>query len=116
MTGWAYTPEDAAKDSSFGIAGASLLVLGFVGQSLLYAGVKVHASTDSTRIAAGAALAAAVLVAYLIYGVAFIGVFKKRLREAKQRHASMTPDFRWRPRFPTFWAFERVSDDAERHR
>jgi hypothetical protein len=112
MRQWEYTPEDAAKDSAFGIAGASLLAFGFISQCLPYVGVTVHASAGSTRIAVVAALAVASLYAYLAYGISFIVVFNKRLRWAEQQHPSITPRFRWTPKFPRVWAFVPVRDDT----
>jgi len=105
MTGWAYTPEDAAKDGAFGLTGATLLVCGFIGQWLPDVGVKMHGSHYATYAATAIAFTSAWVYAYVAYGISFIVLFKRRMRRAKADHPDMTPVEQWSPRLPRFWNF-----------
>lgn len=103
LTGWAYTPDDAAKDAAFGVVGATLLGLGFIAQSLPYFGVTASAGTTGTRVAAAVAFASALAFGYLTYGIAYVIALRRRMQWARARHADMTPQVRWSPRGWRFW-------------
>jgi hypothetical protein len=110
LTGWAYTPDDAARDAAFGLVGATLLGLGFIAQSLPYFGLTVSASATCIRVAAGIALASALLYGYIVYGVAYMVVLRRWMRSARERHADMTPQARWAPRGWRFWRHDFLKD------
>lgn len=112
MKEWAYTPEDAAKDSAFGTAGVLLLTAGFIGQCLPDIGIRVVASTHATRIAVGAVLACAVIFAYAAYGIAFVIVFERRMHHAREDEPKLTPPWRWTPTCPRFWTFSITKRDG----
>ena len=69
-------------------------------------GVRAHASTSATRVDVSLAPAAAILHAYVVFGLTFIVEFTRRMRWARARHPDMTPDMRWCPSFPRFWRFD----------
>jgi hypothetical protein len=67
--GYTYAPDDAARDAGFGVAGGSLLGIGFVLQSLPYFGVSVECSSAATALASGAALAVGTVYGLVAYEI-----------------------------------------------
>src|SRR5439155_24508819 len=80
VPGYVHSPDDAARDAAFGVAGASLLALGFVFQSLPYFGLRWSESHGAAAAASAIALAAGVVYAYLAYGLTFLVVLKRKRR------------------------------------
>jgi hypothetical protein len=81
VTGYAYAPDDAARDSAFGVAGTTLLVAGFVLQSLSYFGVSVKCSTATTVGSSIGALAVAIAYTLVAFEVTHRLVFDRRREE-----------------------------------
>jgi hypothetical protein len=81
--GWSYAPDDAARDSAFGVVGASLLSCGFTLQSMTYCGVRwpgSHREAIAASIIAGAAGAA---LAFVAYGLTFLIILRRRQHYAR---------------------------------
>jgi dipeptide/tripeptide permease len=101
--GYAYAPDDAARDASFGSAGGSLLAFGFVFQSLTYFGLSPKCSGWVNFIASVIALVAGFAWALIVYEVTHRHVFDRRRAEGQRRWPDITPYPLDRRRGLWFW-------------
>ncbi len=85
VTGYAYAPDDAARDSAFGVVGATLLVAGFVLQSLSYFGVSVECSTATTVGSSIGAPVVAIAYALVAFEATHRLVFDRRREEGLRK-------------------------------
>ena len=66
-----------ARDAGFGASGGSLLVLGFVFQSLQYFGVRTeHHSAAAVAVAVASTILGALVYAWLAFGAAYLVAFR----------------------------------------
>ena len=105
--GWSSPPDDAARDAAFGVAGASLLAIGFVLQSLTYFGVTVVSC--SARATAG--WEALTLLGGLVYGLTVYEITHRRVFDRQRAYGPR----KWQMDYPLdrrrgLW-FWRTSDD-----
>jgi hypothetical protein len=73
-------PDDVARDAAFGFTGALLLVGGFVLQSFQYFGFAHQHSRCTTITAAVLGLVGSILLAWVVYGLAYIWKFGREVR------------------------------------
>jgi hypothetical protein len=106
--GYAYAPDDAARDAAFGVAGGTLLAAGFVFQSLTYFGVSPNCSGLVNATASAVALVVGFVVALVAYEITHRLVFDRRRAEGLRRWPDITPYPLDRRRGLWFW---RPSDD-----
>ena len=106
-TGFAYAPDDAARDAAFGFAGGSLLLAGFVVQSLPYFGFSPRCASWVNATAWAIALVVGLAWALVVYEITHRLVFDRRLWHARSENRSevtrkaifMGYTYRWiRPR------------------
>jgi hypothetical protein len=71
-----YLPEEAARDTSFGAVGASLLGVGFAMQSLAYFGVHVCSPLWARIVVSLAALAVGAMYAVAVFDLLFPLVYR----------------------------------------
>jgi len=101
--GYAYAPDDAARDAAFGFAGGTLLGIGFVLQSLLYLGVTAECSSSVTAFASGTALVLGTVYGLVAYEITHRLVFdRRRAYGLRKMHMDYPIDRRrglwfWRP-------------------
>jgi dipeptide/tripeptide permease len=104
--GYAYAPDDAARDAAFGVAGGSLLGAGFVLQSLTYFGVSPSCGSWANATASAVALVGGIAYGLVAYEITHRQVFDRRRADGLRRWPDITPyplDRRrglwfWRPR------------------
>lgn len=106
--GWAYAPDDAARDAAFGVAGGSLLGAGFVFQSLPYFGVSPNCGSSANALAAAAALVGGAAFGLVVYEITHRLVFDRQRADSLSRWPDITPYPLDRRRGLWFW---RPSDD-----
>jgi hypothetical protein len=82
--GYAYAPDEVARDVAFGTVGATLLVAGFGLQSLQYVGVHVRCSTLTVAVAMVGVLALALAFAWIAYGAIFLVALAHARRYGKK--------------------------------
>jgi hypothetical protein len=107
--GYAYAPDDAARDSAFAVAGATLLTLGFAFQSLPYFGLTAECSAWVNGLASAAALIAGIVYALVAYEITHRRVFDWRREQGLRDGLEYPTELRrglwfWRGRRPLrFW-------------
>ena len=107
--GYAYAPDDAARDTAFAFAGATLLTFGFALQSLTYFGLTVECSAWIDGLASAAALVAGAAYALVAYEITHRRVFDWRRKQGLRDGLEYPPELRrglwfWRGRRPLrFW-------------
>jgi dipeptide/tripeptide permease len=101
--GYAYAPDDAARDAAFGLAGGLLLLAGFVFQSLTYFGLSPKCASWVNAIASTAALVVGFAFAFVIYEVTHRLVFDWRRAEAARKWPEIAPYPLDRRRGLWFW-------------
>jgi hypothetical protein len=105
FVGYGYDPDDAARDSGFAVAGGTLLVAGFVFQSLTYFGLTVDCPAWVNGLASAIALLLGTMYALVAYEVTHRVVFDWRRDQALRKWPEIgapAPDRRrglgfWRP-------------------
>jgi hypothetical protein len=116
--GWVSGPDETARDQAFGVAGASLLVLGFFGQILPDFGTRWEVTTHRAIFTAAMAFLAAVLVSLCIYSAALLASYRHARRWAECLQAGTGGEvgypwhFAWRPRLWPFRLWAIVSDET----
>jgi hypothetical protein len=107
--GYAYAPDDAARDAAFGVAGATLLGAGVVFQSLPYFGIGPSPCGAWVNAAAWViALVAGAVYALVAYEITHRLVFDRRRAEGLRKWGSEMDYPVDRRRGLWFW---RPSDD-----
>lgn len=106
--GYAYAPDDAARDAAFGLAGGALLGAGFVFQSLTYFGVSANCASWVNATASGIALLVGTAFALVVFEITHRLVFDRRRSEGLRRWPDITPYPLDRRRGLWFW---RPGDD-----
>jgi hypothetical protein len=109
--GWSRLPTAAAEDRAYGTTGGSFFVCGFVGQLLSSAG---YASHDRTSVfaSAGITLAAGALVAYVVFGLSYIGWMRYTMRyvmreiATKPNHEGYDTPWRRSRKGLKFWHYD----------
>jgi hypothetical protein len=76
--GYAYGPGDAARDAGFAVAGATLLALGFVLQSLTYFGLTIECPAWVNLLASVLSLGVAIGYAFAVYAITYPRVYDRR--------------------------------------
>jgi hypothetical protein len=118
VPGWASGPNETARDQAFGIAGAALLLLGFVGQLLPDFGVRSDLTHERALVVAGVSLPAAVLLGLTVYSVGLLASYSRARRWAEGYKArtggtgGFPWHFEWRPRASPFRMWALVNDDT----
>jgi sterol desaturase/sphingolipid hydroxylase (fatty acid hydroxylase superfamily) len=101
--GYAYAPDDAARDAAFGVAGGTLLLAGFVFQSLTYFGLSPKCAGWVNAIAWAAALVVGFAFALVVYEVTHRLVFDRRRAAAARKWHDIAPYPLDRRRGLWFW-------------
>ena len=102
--GWAHSPEEAARDAGFGVAGASLLAAGFALQSLTYFGVSVHCALWARLLVAATALVAGAVYAVGVFDLVFLLAYRvERRRLASQYRYITYPELKREPKGARLW-------------
>jgi hypothetical protein len=101
--GYAYAPDDAARDAAFGVAGGAMLAAGFIVQSLPYFGFSPHCSNSVNATASAVALIVGFACALVLYEVTHRLVFDRRRADGLRRWPDITPYPLDRRRGLWFW-------------
>ena len=102
-TGFAYAPDDAARDAAFGFAGGSLLLAGFVVQSLPYFGFSPRCASWVNATAWAIALVVGLAWALVVYEITHRLFFDRRRAEGLRKWPDITPYPLDRRRGLWFW-------------
>ena len=108
--GWNYHPTDAATDHAYGISGGVFLTLGFIGQILGSTGTPHPVPFVRAMVWAAVTMIVGLLLAYVLYGVAFIVSMQRETKWAASHHPDMN-DSQWQrePKRLKFWRYSLVT-------
>jgi len=101
--GYAYAPDDAARDAAFGFAGGTLLAAGFVFQSLTYFGLSPKCASWVNATAWAVALVVGFACALVVYEITHRLVFDRRRAEGARKWPEIAPYPLDRRRGLCFW-------------
>jgi hypothetical protein len=94
--GYGRWPTLAAEDYAYGVTGGLLLALGFFCQALPSLGATWDATAGEARVAALVALAVAILIALIGYGISY-AIFLRRELRLVNTEKSTNHQARWTP-------------------